>query len=202
MPEATALDTDLPEVEERDPPVLDHEYDGIREFDNPLPGWWRMIFYGSIVFAVGYWIAYQLDWMKSPDQKYREDKVAYMATLDRDTAEIASSSEEQLIAGAHDSAIVERGQSIFVARCAMCHTPDGHGLVGPNLTDLFQLHGTTRLDLFTTIRDGVPTTAMQAWGPQLPATDVVALASFVSTLRGKNIPGKAPQGQPVPAFAP
>ena len=41
------------------PVLLDHEYDGIREYDNPLPGWWRFIFYASIVFAVAYFIWFQ-----------------------------------------------------------------------------------------------------------------------------------------------
>jgi cytochrome c oxidase cbb3-type subunit 3 len=81
-----------------------------------------------------------------------------------------------------------------------CHTEDGHGLIGPNLTDHYQLHGESRMDIFKTIRGGVAGTPMLAWGEQLPPTEVVAVAAFVTTLRGKDIPGKPPQGHPVPAF--
>lgn len=92
---------------------------------------------------------------------------------------------------------------IFASRCASCHDATGHGLIGPNLTDLYQLHGTTRMDIFQTVKGGVPGTAMPAWGEQLPATDVIAAAVYASTLRGQNLPGgKAPQGQRVEAFAP
>jgi hypothetical protein len=41
---------------------------------------------------------------------------------------------------------------------------------------------------------------MLAWGEQLPQTDILAVATFVTTLRGKNLPGKAPQGEPVQPF--
>ena len=83
-----------------------------------------------------------------------------------------------------------------------CHSDDGRGLIGPNLTDNYQLHGASRMDLYTTVKKGVPGTAMLAWGEQLPPADVLAVAAYVSTLRGQNVPGKAREGQPVEPFAP
>jgi mono/diheme cytochrome c family protein len=56
------------------------------------------------------------------------------------------------------------------------------------------------MDLYTTITNGVPTTAMLAWGEQLPQTDILSVAAFVTTLRGQNLPGKEPQGEPVEKF--
>ena len=35
-----------------------HEWDGIRELNNPLPRWWLYVFYASVIWAVGYWIAH------------------------------------------------------------------------------------------------------------------------------------------------
>jgi len=91
---------------------------------------------------------------------------------------------------------------VFHARCATCHTEDGRGLIGPNLTDHFQLHGESRLDIYKTVKNGVPGTAMLAWGEQLPPNDVLAVAAFVTTLRGQNLPGKAAEGLPVKPFMP
>ena len=73
-------------------------------------------------------------------------------------------------------------------------------MIGPNLTDHFQIHGDSRMDIFKTIRTGVAGTPMLAWGEQLPPTDVVAVTVFATTLRGKDIPGKEPQGHRVEAF--
>lgn len=182
------------------PQILDHEYDGIQEYDNPLPGWWSLIFYGTIVFAIGYAVVFHiLAWPKNRDEAYKAAKVAYAASHEDDNA-VASASEDTLASGSKDATTVEHGKEIFQSKCATCHTPDGHGLIGPNLTDLYQIHGTTRVDLFSTIRDGAPGTAMMAWGPQLPANDLVSVASFVVSLRGKNVPGKEPQGTKVEPF--
>ncbi len=182
--------------------LMDHEYDGIQEYDNPLPGWWRAAFWGSIVFAFGY-----VAWFHvarrgtTPAEHYRASLAEYNGMKERrEIAEAANVSEELLARDAHDPKVVQHGAAIFKVRCVSCHTEDGHGLIGPNLTDLFQLHGTTRMDIFTTIRGGVAGTPMLAWGEQMPPTDVVAVAAFATTLRGKNIPGKPPQGHPVEAF--
>ncbi|MBI5611205.1 MAG: cytochrome C, partial [Deltaproteobacteria bacterium] len=45
---------------DRDDRLLEHNYDGIQEYDNPLPGWWTALFWLTIVFAAGYWGYYQL----------------------------------------------------------------------------------------------------------------------------------------------
>jgi len=182
--------------------LMSHSYDGIQEYDNPLPGWWRAIFWGSIVFAAGYIVWFHVGkWGSTPDQAYR----AALADYDgkkarRDAAEAANVSEDTIARGAQDPKVLEHGAAIFAGRCVSCHTADGHGLIGPNLTDLYQIHGSTRMDIYTTVRGGVPGTAMLAWGEQMPATDVLAVATFVTTLRGKNIPGKEKQGHPVEAF--
>ena len=181
--------------------LMDHEYDGIQEYDNPLPGWWRAAFWGTIVFAAGYVAWFHSGHATTPDQSYRADLADYNGKRDRrELAEAANVNEELLARDAQDPKVVEHGKSVFATRCVACHTEDGHGLIGPNLTDLYQIHGDTRMDMFKTIRGGVPGTAMLAWGEQLPPTDVVAVAAFATTLRGRNIPGKEPQGHKVEAF--
>jgi cytochrome c oxidase cbb3-type subunit 3 len=182
--------------------LLEHAYDGIREYDNPLPGWWRAMFWASIVFAAGYWVWFHVaGWGRTPDAKYKVALAEYGEQREqREAAEARDINEDALARNAKDPKLVEHGKTIFASKCVSCHTEDGHGLIGPNLTDRYQIHGTTRMDIFKTIRGGVPGTAMLAWGEQMPAADIVAVATFVTTLRGKNIPGKEPQGQPVEPF--
>ncbi len=184
--------------------LLGHAYDGIREYDNPMPGWWKAIFWATIVFSAGYGAYYHLaGWGQMPAESYRAALATYGETrVLRDRAEAANVSEGALARKAADPVIVEQGRALFVARCASCHTENGRGLIGPNLTDQFQIRGETRMDLHAAIKGGVPGTAMLAWGEQLPASDVVMLAAFVSSVRGQNLVGKPREGRAVGPFAP
>jgi cytochrome c oxidase cbb3-type subunit 3 len=183
-------------------PLMDHAYDGIREYDNPLPGWWRAIFWLSIVFAAGYWVWFHVGgWGNSVDDNYRDSLAVYNDKKSvREAADARDVSEELLARSAADPKTVGHGAAIFAGRCASCHADNGRGLIGPNLTDGFQLHGTTRMDMLKTVRGGVPGTAMLAWGEQMPASDVIAVTAFVITVRNTNVKGKEPQGAPVEAF--
>jgi cytochrome c oxidase cbb3-type subunit 3 len=184
------------------PKLLAHSYDGIQEYDNPLPGWWRAIFYASMVYALGYWI-----WFHgggpgtSEHQEYVAARKAYDDQRANDLASGGTVSEATVAARAQDGAAIEHGKAVFAKYCASCHTENGRGLVGPNLTDDFQKHGTTRADLFTVASNGVPGTAMVAWSQTLKGDELIDVVAFVSTLRGTNVPdGKAPEGDRVGAF--
>jgi cytochrome c oxidase cbb3-type subunit 3 len=184
--------------------LLDHEYDGIREYDNPLPGWWRAVFIACIVFA-GAYFAYEhlAGWGTTPAERYKIALAGWQAGYKGGPGggDGPAVSEELLASGADNPDLVARGKAVFTARCTGCHGDNASGKIGPNLTDLYQLHGTTRMDLFATITGGAPGTAMIAWGETLKPAEIIAVATFVSSLRGKNLPGKEPQGVPVPAFA-
>lgn len=200
--EAAATDHDVPDEGDDEARLMTHSYDGIHEFDNPLPGWWRTLFAVTIAFAAAYGFYFHIaNWGKTPSDTYAAALADYEGKRElRDRAEAANVSEQTIANAAQDPKIVERGAALFAQRCTSCHAEKGQGLIGPNLTDLRQLHGTTRMDLYSTISKGVPTTAMLAWGEQLPQTDVLSLATFVSTLRGQNVSGKEPQGTPVEKF--
>lgn len=185
-----------------DAPLMDHAYDGIHEYDNPLPGWWRAIFWATIVFAAGYWVWFHVGgWGATPADTYKERFAVYQDKRElREAADARDVSEDVLARHAGDSQQLAHGAQIFATRCASCHANDGRGLIGPNLTDSYQLHGVSRMDILKTVRGGVSGTAMLAWGEQLPASDVVAVTAFVVSLRGKNVAGKEAQGQPVEPF--
>lgn len=184
--------------------LLDHEYDGIREYDNPMPGWWTSIYIGSIIFAGFYVVYFHLaDWGSTDAQSYQVQLAGYESKKEiRARAEAANVSEASLTAAVRDPKVVDKGAAVFKSRCVSCHADDGRGLIGPNLSDLRQLHGTTRMDLYKTISNGVPGTAMLAWGEQLPQVDIIAVAAFATSLRGKNIVGKPGEGKTVPRFEP
>lgn len=202
-PGASARDSAPAEEAREEARLLEHAYDGIQEFDNPLPGWWSWIFIGSIVFSVFYALYYHVvDWGTSPAQGYQVALARYDDKREiREKAALSNVTEDMLAQRAEDGKVLARGEAVFGERCASCHGPTGAGLIGPNLTDLAQLHGGSRLDLYRTVRGGVAGTAMLAWGEQLSDQDVIAATAFVITLQGKQLQGKPPEGAPVQPFA-
>ncbi|MEZ4400231.1 MAG: cbb3-type cytochrome c oxidase N-terminal domain-containing protein [Kofleriaceae bacterium] len=182
--------------------LLDHLYDGIQEFDNPLPGWWSTGFILTIIFSGGYLFWYHLGGPGKTDQAvYAAEVKAYeKQRIEREASDLSSISEASLASAAGNSDIVAKGQQVFKATCVACHKDDGSGLIGPNLTDDNQLHGTTRLDIYKTIHGGVPGTAMVPWSAQLAPADIVAVAAYAITLRNHPRPGKTAEGAPVPPF--
>lgn len=188
-----------------EPLLSEHDYDGIQEQDNPAPLWLTRTFIGCIVFAAVYFTWFHVLHRASTPQEdfavawseYQQVRKAAIA------GEVINVDENVLAADEKNADLLAHGHDVFVARCTGCHTDNGRGLVGPNLTDDYQIHGHTRLDIYNTVTLGVADKGMPAWGEQLPQHDIVAVASFVTTLRGTNVAGgKAPQGDKVSPFAP
>ena len=178
-----------------EPTLLDHEYDGIREFDNQLPEWWLAIFFGTIIFAFIYWVHYQI--AGGPSSK--QELATAMAKIQAQKPAGPQFTEDKLAALFTGDA-VGKGREVFTGKCAACHGPEGGGLIGPNLTDKFWLHGQgSRLDIAKVIAVGVPDKGMPAWGETLPEDEVVAAAAFVYSIKNANVAGgKPPQGQEAP----
>src|ERR1051325_9774605 len=98
----------------------DHDYDGIREFDNPLPRWWLLTFYGAVIFSVGYWFYYHtLAVGEMPMQSYASE-LAQAEKLQLE-AEKQAITEEELQALGKDAATVQRGAAVFKQNCLPCH---------------------------------------------------------------------------------
>jgi cytochrome c oxidase cbb3-type subunit 3 len=180
----------------KEPLLLDHEYDGIQELDNNLPRWWVWLFYLCIIYAAIYLVYYHVACagdlqaaeytkeMKSGDAL----KSAAMGKFESSIAALAPSK---------DAAVLDQGKTTYNKFCAPCHRVDGGGLVGPNLTDDYWIHGSTYADSIKVIWDGVPAKGMVTWKAVLKPDEIQAVASYIYTLRGAKLltPGKLPENQ-------
>ena len=174
--------------------LMSHGYDGIQEYDNPLPGWWVWIFWVTIAFSLGYWAYYQLGPGPSVVAVYEAEM---KAAADRQPKAVASAvTDASLAALEKDAATMAKAKGIFATRCAPCHGDRGQGIVGPNLTDEYWLHGGRLTEIYESISEGVPEKGMVPWKTQLSPAEIAAMAAFVGTLRGTHPPNPKPaEGQ-------
>ncbi len=183
-------------------PALGHSYDGIQEYDNPLPGWWTQLFIATILFAPIYWIVFQSGGPGSTmEEKYQ---LAKDLNTKKQYAEIGDLdfSEGTLVDYLRDpkkEKWIGVGGSIFKANCVSCHGADGGGNVGPNLCDEHYKHIKSLPDIVKVVSEGVGAGAMPAWGARLGhKNDLVLVSVYVASLRGsKPAKGKAPDGSPI-----
>jgi len=173
--------------------LREHEYDGIQEYDNPTPGWWNLIFLGTFLFAIWYILYHHASTISlSVAQSYEEDiaddlkkRFSAIGDLKPDEPTLLKfmANEEWKIVGA----------SVFKAQCVSCHGPNAAGQIGPNLTDDYYKNVRQLTDIPNVISGGAEAGAMPAWKTRLHPNEVVLVAAYVASLRGKNLPG--PRGQ-------
>ncbi len=176
--------------------LLDHNYDGIQEYDNPMPRWWVWIFAVTIVFSVFYAIYFHGKEGRSIQDAYNADMLAYFEEQAKQLLAMGPITEKTLLDIQNDPSKMAGAAQMFATRCVSCHGPGGGGNIGPNLTDDYWLHGGRLVDIYKTVNEGVPDKGMLAWGKQLGVGDVLSVAAYVGTLRGSHPPHpKAPQGE-------
>ena len=175
---------------EKDHILAGHSYDGIEEFDNPLPGWWLLTFFGTIIFSFIYYLHYEVGSGPTQAEQLAQD-LAIIQSLKKGGPIV---DEEKLAAMASQEQL-EQGAQVFASKCAACHGVKGEGLIGPNLTDKHFLHGNRRMDMYAVIRDGILDKGMPPWTDQLTATELAAVTNYVFSLKGSFVAGKPPQGQ-------
>lgn len=144
-----------------------HEWDGIRELDTPLPRWWLYVFYGCVIWAIGYWIVMPA-WPTL--NGYTKGLIGYSSRAeveaDVEAARSAQGALRQEFAAATLQEIrgnpsllefaLAGGRSAFGVNCAQCHGSGAAGAVGyPNLNDDEWLWGGSLDQIATTIRHGV-----------------------------------------------
>jgi len=181
--------------------LIDHDIDGIKEYDNPLPGWLMAILWGALVFSVLYIGFYALAFAPaSYDAELRTDTIADRADLQEyfDANPLVPPSTAELLAGANNPEVIELGRTRFAKTCASCHGEQAQGLIGPNLTDERWLHGGNVTQIFTTLVKGVPAKGMPPWGRAIPPEELAALVSFIRSQHDSKPPNPKPaEGQVV-----
>jgi cytochrome c oxidase cbb3-type subunit 3 len=171
-----------------------HEYDNIRELNNNLPKWWVGLFVITIVFSIVYVIIYDIMRVAPYQQdEYNTEMAAAGALAPGQQAPVDVSTLVALT----DQASLDAGKDIWIKQCKVCHLEGGQGLVGPNLTDDYSIHGCTYGDAVNIIIVGAPEKGMISWKAQLSDLQIKQVASYCMTLKGTNPPNpKAPQGEP------
>jgi cytochrome c oxidase cbb3-type subunit 3 len=167
-----------------------HAADGIEEYDNPMPYWWFLMFLFTIIFAIGYLIAYpgmgnfkgllnwsQIDqWERSvaaAEERFGALRFKYLAMPVEEVAK--------------DRQARKMGQRMFANNCAQCHGADARGSNGfPDLSDSDWIWGGTPDSIKTSITNG-RIAAMPAWGPMLGDDGVRDTAAFVMSLSGREV---------------
>ncbi|MEA5459029.1 cbb3-type cytochrome c oxidase N-terminal domain-containing protein [Arcicella sp. LKC2W] len=176
--------------------MIEHEFDGISELDNPTPPWFMYLFYSSIVFAVVYLFAFHIVGNgQIMTNEYSEEIAIADKAHELYMKKFANSVNENNVKVLTDAKSLEDGSKIYTQNCVACHGDKGQGIVGPNLTDEFWLHGGSTKDIFHTITEGVPEKGMISWKKSLNPIQVQHVVSYISTLQGtKPANPKEPQG--------
>ncbi|CAM5239119.1 Cbb3-type cytochrome c oxidase subunit OS=Stutzerimonas stutzeri OX=316 GN=ccoP PE=3 SV=1 [Stutzerimonas stutzeri] len=177
--------------------TMGHSFDGIEEYDNPLPKWWFMLFIGTLLFGILYLVLYpglgnwkgvlpgyengwtqEKEWQREMDQAEQKYGPIF--------AKYASMSVEQL---AQDEQALKMGSRLFANYCAICHGSDAKGSMGfPNLADHEWRWGGEPDAIKASILNG-RIGAMPAWGQVIGEEGVANVAAYVrAELAGLPLP--------------
>lgn len=209
-----------PEQQPGDPETTGHEWDGIREFDNPMPRWWLWVFYLTIIWGIGYTIAYPA-WPLISQATPGLLGYSTRAEVAREVARVdaANAGIEARLAAAELDAItadpelksyaLNAGASVFRTFCAQCHGAGAAGVQAsgyPNLLDDDWLWGGDMAAIRQTVTHGIRNTddpearfsEMPAFGEILSEPEIGEAAEYVLKLSGQEYdPGLAAAGEQV-----
>lgn len=202
-----------PKHQQGDPETTGHSWDGIEEFNNPLPRWWLWTFYATIIWAIGYTIAYPA-WPLltqatpgllgySTRGEVQEDIDAVIAAnadieMRLASAELTSISDDPVL----QSFATNAGGAVFRTWCAQCHGSGAAGAKGyPNLLDDDWLWGGTIEEIHYTISHGIRNdvdfdshwSQMPAFGELLTDDEIGAVVQHVKAISGQDHDGALAQ---------
>ncbi|WP_370298406.1 cytochrome-c oxidase, cbb3-type subunit III [Pontibacterium sp.] len=172
--------------------TLGHEFDGIAEYDNPLPRWWFQMFMATVIFGVVYLVLYPglgnfqglLGW--SSTGQWEEEMAHAEEQYKPVFAKYAAMSVEELQQPGNEAGL-KMGQRMFANNCSLCHGSTGSGAYGfPNLTDKDWLYGGDAATIKASITDG-RNGGMPPWGAVLGEEGVRDVTAYVLGLSGQQV---------------
>lgn len=172
-----------------------HELDGIKEYDNPMPGWLMAILWGSLIFSAAYLMFYALSFGEGTmEAEYRQQTQQAVSSVQAyfDANPLIPPKPAELLAGVRNEAVIGAGAARFERSCAPCHGEHAQGLIGPNLTDDRWLHGGSVEQIFQTVAKGWPAKGMPPWGRAIRPEELSALVSYIRSIQGSHPEGGRP----------
>ena len=183
-------------------PALTSDFDGIQEYMNPIPRWWKSIFLCTLAIVPFYILRFHSG---APGTTLADQ---FQSEMDENTRkqydEIGNlnSDEPTMVDYLQKPQWIAVGASIFKANCVSCHGAEGGGNVGPNLCDESYKHIKQLPDIIKIVNEGAGAGAMPAWAKRLShPNDAVLVSVYVASLRGsKPSNAKGPDGSPIAAW--
>lgn len=173
-----------------------HSYDGIQEFDNPMPLWWKATFVVTIIWSGFYVVAMETGMINTYETNLDQDKQELASVRSALEQERPPVTEELLVAAKDDAGAMANGAKVYASTCASCHGPEGQGLIGPNLTDKFWIHGGSPTDIHAMVTKGAPTKGMPAWENIISHDDAIHVTAYIMNMQGTSPANpKEPQGE-------
>jgi cytochrome c oxidase cbb3-type subunit 3 len=172
-----------------------HEYDGIKELNNPAPYWIYLLFIGTIGFSLFYLIEYFGYPGNGKDQKSEYKQVLANAAIEKENKKNASSNKNVVV---DEKQIIAAGAKLFLEKgCIACHGMKGEGnAIGPNLTDNNWINGCKESDLIKIITNGKPEKGMTSFKSSMTDEQIKDVSNYIlkSLVGSKPANAKAAQG--------
>lgn len=183
------------QIEKADEIALDHDSDIMKDLDSKVPPLFSLIFYVTIIIAVCFMLYNFV--FSSGNLEYQE----YSEEISRASFELEELKKsgalvnEDNVVKLTDPSALQSGKTIYDNNCIACHSVDGGGLVGPNFTDNYWIHGGGIKNIFKTVKYGVPEKGMISWQTILTPIQIQEVSSYILTLQGTTpASAKEPEG--------
>ncbi|MDX9923566.1 MAG: cbb3-type cytochrome c oxidase N-terminal domain-containing protein [Ignavibacteriaceae bacterium] len=173
-------------IEKEQEIMFHHDFDGIKELDNKIPPWFNILFYGSIIWSVIYMFVFHIAGDGNIQIAEYQTEIQAASTEREILIKTGAFLNEETVTVLTDAPSLSEGKDIYLKNCASCHGNNGEGMVGPNLTDSYWIHGGDIKSIFKTIKYGVPAKGMISWESQLAPKKMQEVSSYIKSLHGTN----------------
>lgn len=174
--------------------LLDHTYDGIQELNHPLPSWWNTILGISCVFAAGYFVYYQFLDGPTLTEEFHVEYKTVLAKQDAFKKMNAAFNLEHYNKVVAEGG-VNKGKEVYEINCLPCHSENGRGDVGPNLTDDHWLIAAgTPETIYNVVFNGSEANGMPIWSEMISKDEIYQSVAYVMTFKNTFVKGKDPEG--------